>query len=195
MTPMPPSGLRMVHRARAFARRCDLVAVVAMLVLAVGAIQLAAGALSTGVTIDEPIEGDETRSWIEHGWDLPSGYVVDRGPAPANVLSNPYLYGPAFGAVAHGINVIAGNEEIGEIGDTSASYDVRHLLTPLLAALAVAPVGIAPFFLIRSRRLGLWAAAGLLAVPVWTGHGFFNPKDIPAACGRSEEHTSELQSH
>jgi hypothetical protein len=173
----------MVHRARAFARRCDLVAVVAMLVLAVGAIQLAAGALSTGVTIDEPIEVDETRSWIEHGWYLPSGYLVDGEPDPANVLSNPYVYGPAFGAVAHGINVIAGNEEIGEIGDTSASYDVRHLLTALLAALAVATVGIATFFLIRSRRLGLWAAAGLLAVPVWTGHGFFNPKDIPAACG------------
>jgi hypothetical protein len=173
----------MAGRALALLKGLDLLAAIAVLVLAVGAIQLAAGAMSTGVTIDEPIEADETRSWIEHGWYLPSYYLVDGEPDPTNELSSPYVYGPAYGAVAHLANVVAGNEAIGEISHSAASYDVRHLVTALLATLTIAVVGAAVFFLSRSRRLGLWAAAGLLAVPVWTGQGFFNPKDIPAACG------------
>jgi len=45
----------MARRAFARLRRLDLVTVIAMLVLAVGAVQLVDGALSAGVTIDEPI--------------------------------------------------------------------------------------------------------------------------------------------
>jgi hypothetical protein len=173
----------MARRAFARIRGLDPVSVIAMLVLAVGAVQLVDGALSAGVTIDEPIEAEETKSWIEHGWYLPAEFLVDGEPDPNNEFSNPYVYGPAFGAVAHGANVVVGNEAVGEISDAPGAYQVRHLVSAALAALAIFAVGAAVSFLTRSRRLGLWAAAGLLAVPAWTGHGFFNPKDIPAGCG------------
>lgn len=164
-------------------RRIDLLTAVATVVLLLGAIELVAGALATGVTVDEPIEAQETRSWIDHGWYLTENFLVDGEPDPSTEFSTPYVYGPAFGAIAHAVNVAVGNEAVDEISEAAAAYDVRHLAAAALAALGVAVVGIAVAFLTRSRRLALWAAAGLVAVPAWTGHGFFNPKDIPAATG------------
>jgi hypothetical protein len=173
----------MIRRALRTLREIDPIAIVAIFVLVLGAGQLVAGALSTGVTIDEPIEVEETQSWIDDGWYLPGYLLVDGKPDPNNELASPYVYGPAFGATAHLANLVLGNEPSGEISGSAASYDVRHLLTALLAAIAVGAVGLAVWRLTGSLRFALWAAAGLLAVPAWTGHGFFNPKDIPAGCG------------
>src|SRR5580765_249663 len=173
----------MIRRALRTLREIDPIAIVAIFVLLLGAGQLVAGALSTGVTIDEPIEVEETQSWIGDGWYLPGYLLVDGKPDPNNELASPYVYGPAFGATAHLANLVLGNEPSDEISDSAASYDVRHLLTALLAAIAVGAVGLAVWRLTGSLRFALWAAAGLLAVPAWTGHGFFNPKDIPGGCG------------
>ncbi|MGH2956302.1 MAG: hypothetical protein ACRDL6_04830 [Solirubrobacterales bacterium] len=93
------------------------------------------------------------------------------------------MYGPANDALAHGANVVAGNESLGELSHSAAAYDVRHLTVATLGLLTAAAVGAAVWRLSGSRPFALWAAAGLLAVPAWTGHAFFNPKDIPAACG------------
>jgi hypothetical protein len=177
------SGSSIVDRAYRLARSLDLLTVVALIVLAAGAVQLFAGALDAGVTIDEPIEAESTQSWIDTGWFDPPYVLSDGRPDPSNPLSNPYVHGPAFGAVAHAANVVAGNEAIGDISYSAGAYTVRHLVSALLAAVAVAAVGAAVWFFTRSRRFGLWAAAGLVAVPEWIGQGFFNPKDTPAACG------------
>jgi len=173
----------MIRRALRTFREIDPIAIAAIFVLVLGAGQLVAGALSTGVTIDEPIETEETQSWIDDGWYLPGYLLVDGKPDPSNELASPYVYGPVFGATAHLANLVLGNESSGEISSSAASYDVRHLLTALLAAIAVGAVGLAVWRLTGSLRFALWAAAGLLAVPAWTGHGFFNPKDIPGGCG------------
>jgi hypothetical protein len=173
----------MVRRSLTIIRGLDVISAIAILVLALGSVELVAGALSTGVTIDEPIQAEKTRTWINHGWYLPSGALVDGHLNTARGAPSPYVYGPAFGAVAHLSNVIAGNETTDEISHSPAAYRVRHLVVALLAVLTVVAVGAAVAFLSRSRRLGLWAGAGLLAVPAWTGYGFFNPKDMPAACG------------
>jgi hypothetical protein len=163
--------------------RLDLLTSVAVLVLVVGAGQLLFGALDAGITIDEPIEAESTQSWIDTGWYDPPYALLDGEPNPSDPLSNPYVHGPAFGAVAHAANVVAGNEAIDEISFSAGANTIRHLVSALLAALAVAAVGIAVWSLTRSRRFGLWAAAGLIAVPEWIGQGFFNSKDTPAACG------------
>lgn len=171
------------ERPSRFFRGLDWITVVGLAVLAIGAVQLFAGALDAGITIDEPIEAESTQVWMDTGWFDPPYVLVDGQPDPNNPLSNPYVHGPAFGAVAHAANVIAGNESLGEISYSAGAFEIRHLVSALLAALAVAAVGIAVWFLTRSRRFGTWAAAGLLAVPEWMGQGFFNPKDTPAACG------------
>jgi len=173
----------MARRAQRLLRELDPVIAVAAVVLALGAVQLFAGALESGVTIDEPVHADRAASWIDDGWYVPASLLVDGQPDPNEDLASPYVYGPAFEATAHVANVLAGNESLEEISRSAGAYRVRHLTAAALALLAVGAVGAAVRFLTGSRRFGLWAAAGLLAVPEWTGQAFFNPKDIPAACG------------
>ncbi len=179
----PARGRRIARRPLTTLRKADPIAALAIVVLLLGGIQLVAGALATGVTIDEPIQAEEAQSWLDDGWFTRRALVVDGEPGKGKQQNRPYVYGPAFEATAHGLNVAFGNEPSGEISESPAAYDVRHLLSALLAALAVGAVGLAVARLTGSRRFGLWAAAALLAIPAWTGHGFFNPKDIPGGCG------------
>ena len=102
----------MPRRAFALVRELDLIGAIAIFTLVLGAVQLGAGAMSTGVTIDEPFELDWMATWIEHGWYVSSEFLVDGRPDPDNQLANPYVYGPAFGALAHLVNVGVGNEGI-----------------------------------------------------------------------------------
>ncbi|MFN8164408.1 MAG: hypothetical protein U0R26_11410, partial [Solirubrobacterales bacterium] len=161
----------------------DPISAVAVLLLVVGAIELVAGALTTGVTTDEPIEAEEARSWIHEGWYLPEGLVVDGRQDPDNEFASPFVYGPAYEAVAHAVNAVVGNEGIDEISESRGAYAVRHLVVALLAALAAMAVGATVWVVCRSRRFALWSAAALLAIPQWMGQGFFNPKDVPVASG------------
>jgi len=161
----------------------DRTGVLAGLVLLTGVVMLIAGALETGVTLDEPLHVDRADSWIEDGWYVPESLLVDGRPNPDSDLASPYVYGPAFAALGHAANVVAGNEAIDEISLSAGAYRVRHLTAAMLALLAIAAVGVAVSILTRSRHFGLWAAAALVAIPEWTGQAFFNPKDTPAATG------------
>lgn len=149
--------------------RADLITAVAAVVLATGATELVAGALATGVTVDEPSNVDWITTWVGDGTYAPDPFT--------------YVYGPAYEALAHGANTLAGNESLDSISRSAPAYDARHLTVAALALLTVAAVGAAVRRLTGSGRFALWAAAALLAVPAWTGHGFFNPKDVPSACG------------
>jgi hypothetical protein len=171
---------RPVHR---LLRGLDPISAVAAVVLALGVAQLFAGALESGVTIDEPVHAYRAASWIDDGWYVPASLLVDGRPDPDSDLASPYVYGPAFEAVAHVANVLAGNESLDEISRSADAYGVRHLTVAALALLTVGAVGAAVRLLTGSRRFGLWAAAGLLAIPEWTGQAFFNPKDTPSAVG------------
>ena len=93
------------------------------------------------------------------------------------------MYGPAFAAVAHAANSLAGNERWGEITMSADATSGRHLVSAALALLAALACGLAVGCATGSRTYGLWTAAALLTIPVWTGMGFFNPKDTPAAVG------------
>jgi hypothetical protein len=161
----------------------DPLTAVAALVLVLGTVQLFAGALEAGVTLDEPLHVERAASWIDNGWYVPERDLADGRPDPDKPAATPYVYGPAFEAVAHLANFAAGNEALDEISHSAGAYSVRHLTVALLALLAAAAVGFAVSLLTRSPRFGVWAAAGLLAVPEWTGQGFFNPKDTPVAAG------------
>jgi len=164
-------------------RTWDPIAAVAILVLACGAVQLIWGATGVGVTFDEPIHVDRLQGWLATGWYLQPWLLPGGMPNPEYEISNPYVYGPAYSVLGHAANVIAGNEPLGEAAITANAYAVRHVVVALIALTAVGAVGVATYRLSGSRRIGLWAAAALVAMPRWTGHGFFNPKDIPMAAG------------
>lgn len=160
-----------------------MLSAVAVVVLALGAGQLVGGAFASGVTIDEPIHQDRIVAWLDDGWYVPGIWQEDGEPDPESQYSTPFVYGPATALFGHTVNAIVGNEAWDDAESTAAAYDVRHLIVALIGMLAVAAVGVGVNLLTRSRVLGLWAAAGLLAVPRFTGHAFFNIKDVPAASG------------
>ncbi len=151
--------------------------------IAFGAVQLVAGALTNGLEQDEPIHQDRAVSWLENGWYVPTYWQADGEPDPETGYSTPWVYGPVTAALSHTVNVIVGNEPWDYVEQSTAAYEVRHLVNVFLALLAVAAVGAAAWLLTRSRTVGLWTAAALLVVPRFVGHAFVNPKDIAAASG------------
>lgn len=154
-----------------------------MIVVAFGVVQLFAGAVKVGVTVDEPIHEARMDAWLDTGWYVPGYWQEDGVPDPTTGFSTPYVYGPATALVGHAANVLIGNESRSEVSSSTDAYEVRHLTIALIALLCVAAVGVGTRFLTGSRTVGLWAAAGMLAVPRFTGHAFFNPKDISVATG------------
>jgi hypothetical protein len=173
-----PSSTSRVERA--IFTRWSIPAIAAAIVFLFGSAQLFAGALAVGVTTDEPIHVSRTASWFSTGWYVPQQFIAD-GEPDGSPVSSAYVYGPAVSAVAHAVNVVVGNETLGEV--SQSAYAVRHLVVAVLGWLTALAAGIAVGTLTGSRAFGLWGTAGLLAVPVWMGQSFFNVKDVPAACG------------
>lgn len=158
-----------------------------MLAFALALIQLFTGAIFSGVTVDEPTHVLRLEGWLKHGWYVPDAFLPG-GELPAgaregpSVLS-PYVYGPVFSALAHAVNVVAGNEGLKTVSDGGGAWDVRHMVTALVGAFTAVICGVAVRALTSSWRFGLWTALVLLSIPLWTGMSFFNPKDIPSATG------------
>lgn len=173
----------MPAKVRRLTQGWNFLAVVAVVVIAVGAVQLVAGALTNGLDQDETIHQDRAVSWLQNGWYVPTYWQADGEPDPESEYSTPWVYGPATAALGHLANVIVGNEPLDYVEQSTAAYSVRHLVNVVLALLAVAAVGAAVWLLTRSPTLGLWGAAAMLAVPRFVGHAFVNPKDISAASG------------
>lgn len=172
-----------MSKARRFRARWDTLSALAVVVIAFGTVQLFAGAFQAGITVDEPIHRDRMVGWLKGGWYVPTYWQKDGEPDPETGFSTPYVYGPATALVGHAANVVLGNEPRSTVSASADAYEIRHLTVVMIALLCVAAVGAAVRFLTGSRAIGLWAAAGLLAVPGFTGHAFFNLKDIPATSG------------
>lgn len=86
--------------------------------------------------------------------------------------SNLYLYGGLFDLVAATLNLVS---PLGE-------YETRHLLGGLVGVLGMAGTW-ALARRVAGPRAGLVALALIAMTPVYYGHMFFNPKDVPFACG------------
>jgi hypothetical protein len=117
--------------------------------------------MDAGITLDEQLQvnyGDRVLAWFRSGF-------TDRR---ALDYRNLYLYGGWFDLPAQWIT------EHSPFG----VYDTRHLLTACVAALGVV-VTWQMAALLGGARAGLLSAAFLVLTPAWTGHGLFNPKDIP----------------
>jgi len=149
-----------------------------LLIVLAGIVQLCLGPARSGVTIDEPTQVERTISWLEGGDYVPASLAKT-----GNSLSSRYVYGPAFSVVAHTVNSVAGNETWETVSSGEEAVLDRHLLTALFALITALVAGVTVGLASGSRLVGLWTAAVLLAIPIWTGMGFFNPKDTPVAAG------------
>jgi hypothetical protein len=114
-----------------------------------------------GITLDERLQvqyGDQILAWFSSGFSDQS----------ALSYRNLFLYGGLFDAGAQWLAKYS----------PAGLYETRHLLSAFTAILGVvATWKIAAQF--GGARAGLAAALLLVLTPAWTGHGLFNPKDIP----------------
>ncbi|HKP55593.1 MAG TPA: hypothetical protein VJV78_02670 [Polyangiales bacterium] len=114
-----------------------------------------------GITYDEKLQveyGDLILEWYR------SGFVN----SSALHFHNLYLYGGLFDAFAQLLSLLS----------PLGVYDTRHILTACVAAMGlVATWQLAAT--LGGSRAGFIGATLLLLTPTWTGHGLFNPKDIP----------------
>lgn len=127
--------------------------------------QAAAGAIATGVTIDEGYHVEHLQNYLDGG----------------NYSSA--SYGPAAALVGHAVNIALGNEVFGTVSSNPAAFTGRHLGVALTGILAILAVGVATGVLLRSWNWGFVGAAVLASIPLWIGHSMFNIKDIPAGSG------------
>lgn len=163
----------------------DALVVIAALAVCIAAVQGFAGAGSGILTSDEPVHLERTQGLLAQGWYLPPSLLENGQPAatPGGTPSTPYVYGPAFSLIAHAANIAVGNESRGTVASSQSAWLVRHLVSLLIGLGTAAAAGLAVWALSESHRFALWAAAALLAFPIWLGMSFFNPKDVPAAGG------------
>jgi hypothetical protein len=122
---------------------------------------IAAFGRDAGMSYDEQFQstyGDMVLAWFK------SGFKDDRATHYADL----YLYGGLFDAFAQALVSISPMHLL----------ETRHLLTQLVALLGIVATGKMAAH-VGGARAGFLAAAMLALTPCWTGHGMFNPKDIP----------------
>lgn len=155
--------------------------VVAAVVVVATAGMAVVGAWQTGVSWDETYHVARMRNFLEHGWYLLDGDLLDGEPGPWE--DQAYVYAPVTALLMHGWAVLAGVEGGGEVVASGEAYAVRHLVVAALGLVGTLAVAATARILLRSWSWGLVAAAVLGAIPMWTGHTMFNVKDVPVAVG------------
>ncbi len=177
--------------ARRAGRVPTVVVAVAAMVLVANVVMMFAGAWVIGVTADEPTHLMRFQNLLDSGWYAESGELTD------GVLTSSsrkvFVYAPVVAWLGHIAAVVAGIEEpgrvIAQVADysgivaTPEQYGVRHLVVAALAVVGMGAVAGITRLVVGSWRWGILAAAALSAVPMWTGHGMFNGKDVPVAVG------------
>jgi hypothetical protein len=114
-----------------------------------------------GITLDERLQveyGNQILAWFSSGFSDQS----------ALTYRNLFLYGGLFDACAQWLTRYS----------PAGVYETRHLLSAFTAILGVVATWKIAAEL-GGARAGLLAALLLVLTPAWTGHGLFNPKDIP----------------
>jgi hypothetical protein len=94
-----------------------------------------------------------------------------------------FNFGLAFQWLGHIMNLARENESFLQPAFTTEAISIRHLISVVIAILAVMAVGLISWLLTRSFLIALLGCALLVALPLWAGHGMMNQKDIPVATG------------
>ena len=136
-----------------------------MLVLAIVLLLVGSTFQHYGISWDEEIQNT-------YGKKILSFYLSGFEDQSVFKHFNLYLYGGSFDLVAAIVNTVS---PFGE-------YETRHLLGGLVGTLGLAGVWrLGRLF--GGPRVGFLALLLMVVTPVYYGHMFINPKDIPFACG------------
>jgi hypothetical protein len=140
------------------------------------------GALDIGNYKDEWIHTQRLQNFLDHGMYVPrlvetwtGNFFPDGG--------NPYAYSPIFAIVGHVFAVLAGAETWSTVSQSIEAYQARHIAVVFFSVIGLVATGWAVTIATRSKRWGIYAAALLVSLPIWTGTAMFNVKDAPEAAG------------
>lgn len=150
-------------------------------VLVAATVVAVVGAVRIGVTVDETFHVVRLDNYLDRGW-----YLLDDdfgASGPGSWVEDVYVYAPVTTLLLHLLNVVAGNDQWGNVSASADAYVVRHLGVVLIGALGVAATAVITRLLSESWRWAVVACAVLMALPMWTGHMMFNVKDTPVATG------------
>ncbi|MDR1227276.1 MAG: hypothetical protein LBK47_10340 [Prevotellaceae bacterium] len=117
--------------------------------------------------------GDEHYNY-KHAGDVHSYYATLGADSTAVVINkklHSQYYGQAFDNLTYLVNHTFGVDKV---------YTVRHIMNSLVGWLMVFFTGLLTVFLL-GYRAGIFAMVLLFISPVFLGHSFNNPKDIPYA--------------
>jgi hypothetical protein len=139
------------------------------------------GAGQTGLSGDEFAHVKRLEAFYDDGlfvrnWER----TTPEGVIPPNA----YVYAPATARVMHIANVLAGNEGSGEVATTLEAFMVRHYVVATMSLVGLLATAALAWMLL-GWRWAVVAAGALAAIPLWTGHAMFNPKDTPVAVGNT----------
>lgn len=157
------------------------------LLLAAAAVALAGvvmtfvGAGQTGLSGDEfghvkRLEGFYDDGLFVRNWER----TTPEGVIPPNA----YVYSPATTRIMHIANVVVGNEGTGEVATTLEAFMVRHYVVAAMGLVGLLATAVLAW-MVLGWRWAIVAAGVLAAIPMWTGHAMFNPKDTPVAVGNT----------
>lgn len=134
-----------------------------------------------GVSTDEPFHVSRLKSFFDSGWYL-VGSQIGNG-VPKEGVSDAYVYGPIAALFSHLIAITFGAEQFGVVLASAEAYAARHIGIALISLCALAAVTGITRLMLGTWFWGMFAAALLSSLPLWTGHAMFNIKDIPVASG------------
>jgi len=155
---------------------------VAAFVAVAGAAMSFVGAATTGISGDEDVHVRRLNNYLDRDLYVKGNELRN---AHGAIPDNAYVYAPATTMILHQANVVTGKEHQSEVERSQAAYTGRHLGIAAIAAVGLVAVGAIAGLLLGSWRWGVVAAAVLAAVPMWTGHAMFNPKDVSVAVGHT----------
>ena len=153
----------------------------AALVLLAGLAMTFVGAGQSGVSVDESGHVDRLNAFIDDGLYVRGSEW--RGVKDGEIPPNAYVYAPGTARVMHVVNQWAGNEVPGEASKSADAFAVRHYVIAAMSMIAIISVLGLAWLMLGSWQWGVVAAASLVALPMWTGHAMFNPKDTPVGVG------------
>jgi hypothetical protein len=169
-------------RGRAWVKPTRLLLAAAALVTVAGAAMSFVGAATTGISGDEDVHVRRLNNYLDRDLYVKGNELRNAGDA---IPANAYVYAPATTMILHEANVVMGKENLSEVERTRAAYTGRHLGIAAFALVGLIAAGAIAWLLLGSWQWGVVAAAVLAAVPMWTGHAMFNPKDVPVAVGHT----------
>lgn len=156
---------------------------VAGAVTAIGLGMLAVGSQTIGVSTDEPGHVRRLNAYLETGLYVRVFEV--RETKPGEIPTGAYVYGPVTSLIQHEVQEKLGTEPWHTAKTRPYNYAIRHAVIAVMSVVGLIAAAATAWLILGSWRWGVVAAGILSAIPMWTGHGMFNLKDVPVATGHT----------